>query len=106
MNFESFKKKDRVLFQNGFSTKIPESLASGVPFLVVAPSYAGFSTYMIDNNLCYISNLDNLKDNLEKVLTDTSYRNELSLRQIEVAKMNHDISINSQKIKEELINVN
>lgn len=105
LHFESFKKKDRVLFQNGFSTKIPESLASGVPFLVVAPSYAGFSTYMIDNNLCYISNLDNLKDNLEKVLTDTSYRNELSLRQIEVAKKNHDISINSKRIKEELTNI-
>lgn len=105
LHFESFKKKDRVLFQNGFSTKIPESLASGVPFLVVAPSYAGFSNYMAYNNLCYISNLDNLKDNLEKVLTDTSYRNELSLRQIEVAKNNHDISINSKRIKEELTNI-
>ena len=104
LHFESFKKKDKVLFQNGFSTKIPESLASGVPFLVVAPSYAGFSSYMNDNKLCYIFNLDNLKDNLEKVLRDTSYRNELSKRQIEAAKKNHDISVNSKRIKEELTN--
>ena len=99
IHVESFKKKDKVLIENGFSTKIPDSLASGVPFILYGPSYCGFSYYFQNATTPrYIDNFSSLEDILYKSLNDEEYIISLVKEGFVLAKNNHNKELNSKKL--------
>ena len=107
IHVESFRKKDKVLIENGFSTKIPDSLASGVPFILYGPSYCGFSSYFINQGgvVRYLDNKEALESTLRKIFNDDSYAYNLAIEGIEIAKKNHNKNVNSKKIYDILTSI-
>ena len=101
IHFESFSKKARPLIQNAFSSKISDCLASGIPFLVYAPPYCGFSPYFRDNPeaVCFVSEKKALKDSLVKALSDPDYRSSLVGHALPLSKKNHDLKTNAILMK-------
>ena len=78
-----------------FSTKIADSLASGRPFLVYASNEYPFVEYLKQNNCAHIAcNSDELKDILQKCITDKNYCTQYEINAIKTAQMNHDVQKN------------
>jgi hypothetical protein len=98
IHFESFSKKIRPMIQNAFSTKIPDCLASGIPFLVYAPSYCGFSQYFLANPqaVCYVSDPGKLVESLKKVLQDAAYRSSLVQQALILVHQYHNEKTNGE----------
>ena len=75
-NFSDFYRKD---LQYAFSTKIADSLASGTCFLLYAPVEIAASQYLIRNNAAYVVSDENeLKETLERLINDPESRNKIS----------------------------
>ncbi len=104
IHVESFRKKDKVLIENAYSTKIADSLASGVPFFVYGPTYAGFGDYFLNNPgiAFYIYKKEELDTALKEALTNEDKRKEVVVNAIKEANDNHSIEHNSNRIMEEL----
>lgn len=81
------------MIQNAFSTKIPDCLGSGIPFLVYAPKYCGFSSYLSAHPeaVAYASNLNDLNMLLKQAIFDEKYRVRLVSNSLVLAKENHDL---------------
>lgn len=105
IHVESFKKKDKVLIENAFSTKIPDSLASGVPFILYGPNYCGFVEYFNKNNtpIKYVDSIDSLEKVLDKSLNNKEYIKELTKSELLMAVNNHNKEINSKRIYNTLV---
>lgn len=88
---------DRV--KHSVSTKIADSLASGIPLLAYGPSCVASIAHLIRNN-CGIVATDSaeLKEKLYKLFFDGDYRKTSSIRNIEVAKKYHNPQIVSKKL--------
>lgn len=83
--------------KNAFSTKIADSLASGRPFLVYAIKEYPFVQYLIENDCAHVaSTKEELKEILQKCISDKEYRNKYIPKALETARKNHDSDINCQ----------
>jgi hypothetical protein len=104
LHFESFSSKIRPMIQNAFSTKIPDCLGSGIPFLVYAPKYCGFSTYLSAHPeaVAYASNLIDLNLLLKQAIFDEKYRAGLVSNSLVLVKENHD-SIRNGLIQKQIL---
>mgnify|MGYP004514605313 CR=1 FL=1 len=103
LHIESFDEKciDRV--KNSISTKIADSLASGIPLLAYGPSNIASISYLKRNECAYvITQKELLEEKLKQVLLDEEKRMEIIKNGLLVAKKNHDSVINSNTIKDTL----
>lgn len=81
----------------GFSTKIADSLMSGRMFLLYAPPYVACTKYMLGELPSVVAtNTEELDVLLKKVLTDSDFRYNSCLKEIEIAKKNHSFSHNDE----------
>ena len=93
-NFSDYYRKD---LKYAFSTKIADSLASGTCFLLYAPVEIAASQYLIRNNAAYVVSDENeLKETLERLINDPESRNKYLLNARELVEENHVYSKNSE----------
>ena len=101
LHVESFDENciDRV--KNSISTKIADSLASGIPLLAYGPSNIASISYLKKNECAYvITQKEFLEEKLKQVLLDEKKRIEIKKKGLLVAKKNHDSIVNSNTIKD------
>lgn len=88
--------------RHSFSTKIADSLSSGIPFLVYASEEYYFVKYLIKNNCAHIANnKEQLKTILFNCIYDEQYRKKYVNSAIKVAHLNH----NDKKYWQQMENV-
>lgn len=82
----------------GFSTKITDYLFSGIPILAYGPSNNVGMNYLKNQDAAMVVfDKSKLKEGLTEIISNEEYRNELSHRQMKVASVNHDATVNSEK---------
>jgi hypothetical protein len=96
---ESFDESEIVDKEFAFSTKISDSLSSGKCFFVFAPKSNAAVKYLIKNNAaCVATNSFDLKEKLRVLIENKEMRDFYSKKAYELAKINHNIKINSKKV--------
>ena len=106
LHIESFDEIciDRV--KNSISTKIADSLASGIPILAYGPSNIASISYLKKNKCAYvIDQKENLEELLRKIILYAGSSNKISNKGLFMAKMNHNSRNNSILIKKMLTNI-
>ena len=101
LHIESFDEIciDRV--KNSISTKIADSLASGIPLLVYAPEQIASVHYLKNNKAAYvITDKEKLKKELMFYLTKYNERIQYASNGINVARIKHNSNVNSEKVYE------
>ena len=92
-NFSEFYVKD---LTDSFSTKIADTIASGIPFLFFGPENTVGSKYLKENGCAHVANNESELDNtLYKIINDSSYRFQYVDRGLEVASENHNVEKNA-----------
>lgn len=80
---------DRVKFS--VSTKIADSLASGIPLLAYAPESVASMKHLIRNQCAFTAvSEEELTEQLDKLITDSALRAAISQNAVETAKKFHD----------------
>ena len=94
--------RDRLEDLSGaFSTKIADSLASGIPLLVYADRGYPFVQYLEKWNAAFVAeNKDELRNILNKCIYDDTYRRKNVAKAYELSQRNHNKAINSYKMYE------
>ena len=106
IHVESFEKFYIEDLKYGFSTKIADSLSCGTCFLVYAPKDIACVTYLQNNNAAHVvTNKNDLKSILYRIINDVEYRQKYLLNASKVAKQNHDQDRNIQKFQSILLKV-
>lgn len=97
-SFEPFYKKD---LEAAFSTKIPDSLASGTPLLLYAPDNLAETHYLKDNNCAFVcSNYDSLESILSVALLNDEKRKEILYNSATIVDANHNLGKNQIHMQE------
>ena len=92
---------DRVKYT--FSTKIADILNSDTCLMVVAPRDIALTEYCINNDCAYvITDKNNLKDRIIKIMVNDELRNSYVLKADEIVKKNHNAYINGKKLEKYL----
>lgn len=100
---ESFGSVMKDIVKNSISTKIADSLASGIPVLAYGPEGLASIDYLKANNVAFcITKEEELMDGLSKLVdsSNLSIINSLSQNALKLARKNHDSGKNSEEIKE------
>lgn len=107
LHTEAFDKLNIDLVKNSVSTKIAESLASGICLMAYGPEDVASMRHLIDNN-CAICATN--KDYLEKALYDIYFNDEkvseVTQNALLVAKKYHNTETNSKIVCEIMENIN
>lgn len=96
LHIESFDLNciDRV--KNSISTKIADSLGSGIPLLAYGPENIASISYLKKNKCAYvITNKKQLEDKLKTLLSDNEIRKKIAKHGLDVAEKNHQSDKNS-----------
>lgn len=97
---EAFDSESVELVKNSVSTKIADSLSSGVCVLAYGPKVVASMQYLIDTGAAYcVTDIGKLEDSIYELLTNWELRNKNSERALIVAKQNHDEFSNSERLK-------
>lgn len=100
-NFSDFYKRDSVY---AFSTKIADSLASGVCFMLYAPSNLECYKYLEQNGAAYTAkDRDSLASTLAEIVRDEASRTKYIQAAIELVKKNHDPKKNTNHFQSIII---
>jgi hypothetical protein len=95
---------DRV--KNSISTKIADSLASGIPLLAYGPSNIASISYLKRNECAYvITEKELLEENLKQLISDKTSYGQIVSKALYIAKQNHQSRVNSVKIYEDIMNI-
>lgn len=102
LHVEAFDENSIDLVKNSISTKIADSLGSGIPLLAYGPSHIASIEYLKKEECAFcIDNQECLTERLTQfLLLDKDDRLEMVYRALNVAKLNHDKKRNSQKMYE------
>lgn len=106
LHVESFDENciDRV--KNSISTKIADSLASGIPLLAYGPSNIASISYLKKNECAYVVTQKKfLEEKLEQALMDEEKGMEIKENALLIAKKNHDSITNSNRIKNMILKI-
>ena len=96
---ESFDEKTKSDLQIAFSTKIADSLASGVPFFVYAPIGIASTDYLLEtHSACVATNSDELYSKLIEFVNSEKVRHEYVTAAQRVAKENHSFAVTTEMI--------
>lgn len=97
-NFSSFYQWD---LKHAFSTKIADCLSSGTCFFVYAPETIACTQYLkLNNAACVVTNKDQLKEHLRKLINDKSLRQKYVENALRLAAKNHNSDANIRAFKE------
>ena len=100
-NFSEFYRKD---LKYAFSTKIADSMASGVCFVLYAPAEMACAEYLTDNSAAHlIDSKEKLLPVLKKLIEDEEERSKYLQNAQDLVKRNHNSEINAKRFKELLI---
>lgn len=100
VHVESFDEDSIDLVKHSVSTKIADSLGSGIPLFAYGPIQVESMQYLIKNKSAFtVISKENLENILLKALYNHDLRKSISERAIEVAKKNHDSSVNSECLR-------
>lgn len=98
---ESFDQEEIVDKRFAFSTKIGDALASGSCFFVYAPKSNAAARYLIKNKAaCVVTDKALLEEKLRKIILNEDLRSIYRQNALKVAKENHDIEKNANKVYE------
>lgn len=104
---EAFDADSIDLVKNSVSTKIADSLGSGIPFFAYGPSVVASMRHLIDNDCAMVvSNKEDLENGLKKAFLNREYRLEKTKKGLEVASQYHDTQLVSEKILEIFESIN
>ena len=104
---EAFDADSVDLVKNSVSTKIADSLGSGIPFFAYGPSVVASMRHLIDNDCAMVvSNKEDIESGLKKAFWDREYRLEKTKKGLEVALQYHDTQLVSEKIVEIFESIN
>lgn len=102
---EAFDKESVDLVKNSVSTKIADSLASGIPLFAYGPAKVASMKHLIDNNCAITATSDDeLYDALKSVFFDSDLRKKVVANALETAERYHNSKINSNSLYD-LINL-
>ena len=87
---------DRV--KHSVSTKIADSLGSGIPLFAYAPDAIASVTYLKKHNACFVATEKNMLTNALRNALDLQNRTAVSQRAIETAQRYHCSETNSRKL--------
>lgn len=91
IHVEAFDSESVDRVKNSISTKIADSLASGIPLLAYAPSHIASMQYLIRNDCAFVAtDKDELMQKVELLLSDEPVRETVSQNAIATAKKYHD----------------
>lgn len=100
LHIEGFAKENIERVRYSMSTKIPESLSSGVCLFAYGPLDDASIEYLYKNNCAIVSiTKEELKERLEEALFNNEKRNACIHKAIDVAKRNHNNDSQSEKLK-------
>lgn len=94
LHVESFDEENRSRVMKSVSTKIADSMTSGIPLLTYAPKGIASVNYLDRNGLCIATNEAELREKIHSI-TDFGYRTNLHRIQLELAGENHNAKNNS-----------
>ncbi|MDQ0200740.1 glycosyltransferase family protein [Neobacillus ginsengisoli] len=100
LHVESFAQEDVSRVRYSISTKIADCLASNRAFLAVGPSGIASIDYLKENNAAYIIEDENMIENkLIEYFIENDIDDQIIINAKNLAKKNHDIIVNSNKLK-------
>jgi len=98
LHVESSDPRFKEILKFGFSTKIADSLMSGRLFLLYAPPYVACTKYILGELASVVAtSTEELTILLKKVMTNSEFRYNSCLKEIEIAKKNHSYFHNDEK---------
>lgn len=106
LHVEAFDEEsiDRVKYS--ISTKIADSLASGICLFAYGPESVASIDYLIENDCAiYCTDRQELKDKLQILFNDSETRNRVIVNAINTAKENHDLNIVGNKVRKIIENI-
>ncbi len=100
VHVEAFDEHSMELTRNSVSTKIADSLASGIPLFAFGPAEVASMGHLIRND-CALTVTDerDLKDTLRQMFLDDAVCRSKAEKGLEVARSFHDATTQSQKVK-------
>lgn len=102
-NFAPFYRK---YLRHGFSTKIPDTLASGTDFLLYAPEEIACCQYLKKNQAAYVAtNREELEEILRELVTNPQSRGRYRENARRLVEQNHRPQVCSKKFQEILLRV-
>ena len=106
LHVEAFDEESIDLVKHSVSTKIADSLASGIPFVAYGPSGIASIDYLISNNCAMVAtSKDELENMLRKAFFDKSVRESMVLKAVETADKYHNNIKNGDLIKQIFLNL-
>jgi hypothetical protein len=100
LHTEAFDEDSIDLVKNSVSTKIADSLGSGIPFFAYGPDKVASMKHLIDNDCAIIvTDKEQLKSTLKKSFTDREYVIERAKKGLEIALIHHDRHVAGNKIR-------
>jgi len=100
---EGFKHKHVVVTRYSLSTKVADSLQSGVPVLAYGSDECAVINYLRDNDCAAVCSDNNeLEKTIRNLLTDEEYQKRLYNNALEIIRKNHNLE-KSNKIFEDLV---
>ena len=85
----------------GFSTKIPDSLASGTCFLVYAPKELACADYLLEQGAAYVVfEEQELKETLRLLISEPEVRSRYLSRAAEVVGRNHATEVSARRFQD------
>lgn len=97
---ESFEEKHIDRVKHSVSTKIADSLASGIPLFAYGPDSISSMKHLLRNDCAFVAvSRDQLVDKLTTAVFDKATYNAVSSRAVEVAARFHDNKVNSSKLR-------
>lgn len=97
IHVESHKPNDIRDLKHAFSTKIPDCLGLGIPFMIYASKEYCFVDYLYKNNACFVA-YDNvsLENELRRiVINKDDYRTKYIFNAVRIANSNHNKEISA-----------
>lgn len=100
---ESFDEKIKQDLKIAFSTKIADSLASGVPFFVYAPKGIASTDYLLKHGAaCVATSKEELQKKLALFVEDDSLKDQYVTSALAIVKKNHTLQTTVKQIEERI----
>lgn len=103
---EAFDEASIDIVKNSVSTKIADSLASGIVLFAYGPAQVASMRHLIDNDCAVIAtNKEGLKESLKDLFSNKALRDQKAIKALEVARENHDSRVAGKKIRDVFENI-
>ena len=106
VHVEAFDNESIDLVKHSVSTKIADSLGSGIPFFCYAPKEVASCEYLISNDCAICATEESeLEEKLLQLFTDVAKREQVVNNALNTARQNHEKSLVSRKLYQGILGV-